>query len=82
MMKPSEPPTATTNSEVSIEPTTLRGSSRPEDSSEVVPTGPQPPPPIASRAPPTTPIGARKNADGRVLNVGRAPPRRRKRQMT
>ena len=66
--KPSEPPTATTNSAVSTEPTTLRGSSRPDASSDDVPTGPQPPPPTASSAPPTRPSGARNRALGRGPN--------------
>ena len=74
--KPSEPPTATTNSEVSIEPTTLRGSSRPEESSEVVPTGPQPPPPIASISAGRRPRAARgRRPTGWPWNVGRRPPR-------
>ena len=76
--KPSEPPTATTNSAVSTEPTTLRGSSRPEASSDEVPTGPQPPPPTASSAPPNRPSGARKRAPGRGPNAeparGQEPP--------
>ena len=82
MRKPSDPPTATRNSLVSIEPTTLRGSRRPDDSSDVVPTGPQPPPPMASSAPPTKPTGTRNPALGRDRKVGRLPPRARKRQMT
>ena len=76
--KPSEPPTATTNSAVSTEPTTLRGSSRPDASSDDVPTGPQPPPPTASKAPPNRPRGARNRALGRGPNRSRRGVRNRK----
>ena len=73
---------ATTNSEVSIEPTTLRGSSLPLLRSDVVPTGPQPPPPTESIAPATRPSGARNLAEAVPGNVGRRPRSTRKRQST
>ena len=57
--KPTLAAPATTNSEVSTEPITLRGSIRPETSSAGVATGPQPPPPVASTKPATRPSGAR-----------------------
>ena len=82
MRNPSEPPTATTNSLVSIDPMTFRGSKRPDESSVVVPTGPQPPPPMASSAPPTNPTGTSIPALGRDLNSGRFPPNARNRQIT
>lgn len=44
---------------VSIEPTTLRGSSRPLAMMAGVPTGPHPPPPVASTKPATRPRGIR-----------------------
>ena len=80
--KPIEPATATMNSEASMEPTTLRGSRRPVDSRVVVPTGPQPPPPMASISPATRPSGARKKPETRPLNCGRRPPRTRNRNET
>ena len=78
--KPSEPPTATTNSEVSIEPTTLRGSRRPDGEQRGG----------ADRAPAAATDGVERAADeahrapgsscrGRALKVGRRPPRTRKR---
>ncbi len=67
--------TVTTNSAACTEPTTLRGSNRPLDSSVVVATGPHPPPPAASTNPATRPSGARNRAPGRrsVISL----PRRR-----
>ena len=53
--KPRLAATATRNSEVSIEPITLRGSMRPLARIAGVPTGPQPPPPVASTKPATRP---------------------------
>ena len=58
--KPRLAASATRNSLVSIEPITLRGSMRPLASSAGVPTGPQPPPPVASTNPANSPSGARK----------------------
>ncbi|GAA4776412.1 hypothetical protein GCM10023351_21320 [Microbacterium gilvum] len=55
---------------MSIVPITLRGSRRPLESRAGVPTGPHPPPPEASRNPPTIPSGAR-NASGRGLSLRR-----------
>ena len=77
--KPIEALTATTNSEALMEPTTLRGSTRPDESRVVVPTGPHPPPPNASRVPPAKPSGTRKRAEIWPENWGRLPPSRRKR---
>ena len=57
--KPTLAAPATTNSAVSTEPITLRGSIRPETSSAGVATGPQPPPPVASTKPATRPSGPR-----------------------
>src|SRR5690606_7221238 len=51
---------ATRNSLVSMEPMNLRGSIRPLASRAGVPTGPQPPPPVASTNPPNRPSGTRK----------------------
>ena len=59
MMKPALAATATRNSLVSIEPMVLRGSSRPLARMAGVPTGPHPPPPVASTKPPTMPSGVR-----------------------
>src|SRR5699024_4778866 len=58
--KPRLAATDTRSSLVSIEPTTRRGSIRPLASSAGVPTGPQPPPPVASMKPATSPSGVRK----------------------
>ena len=58
--KPRLAATATRNSLVSMEPMVLRGSSRPLARIAGVPTGPQPPPPVASTKPATRPSGARK----------------------
>ena len=75
MKKPTLAATATTNSEVSTEPTTLRGASRPEASSAGVATGPQPPPPVASTKPATSPSGPRKRRRSgpawRTVRIGR-----------
>jgi hypothetical protein len=46
---------------VSTDPTTVRGSIRPELSSAGVPIGPQPPPPAASMKPANAPSGDSAN---------------------
>ena len=73
------------NSPVSIEPMTLRGGSRPDESSAGVPIGPQPPPPAASMKPANSPSGESAN-QGSGLPEGRsrrfASPGRRKRNST
>ena len=61
---------------LSMGPRRLRFRHRPS-ARFLVPTGPQPPPPTASSAPPTRPTGARKAADGRPLNCSRWGPRNR-----
>ena len=64
--KPSEADTATRNSDALTEPMTVRGAVFPLDSSVLVVTGPQPPPPDASMKPPKSPSGARNFALWRV----------------
>ena len=79
---PAEAPRLTTNSDVSIEPMTLRGAILPEASSVGVPTGPHPPPPIASMNPATAARGTRNAAGTRPWNEGRRPPMLRNRHTT
>ncbi len=60
---------------MSTDPTTLRGSSLPEESRVVVAIGPHPPPPLASTKPATRPSGPRNRAPG-LREVIRSPSRR------
>ena len=63
------PRAPTRNSEVSIEPMTLRGSIRPLARIAGVPTGPQPPPPVASTKPATRPERAEEALAHRLAEV-------------
>ena len=63
--KPMLAASAITNSAVLVVPIALRGSSAFEAVSEVVTTGPQPPPPVESMKPPTKPSGASQRARAR-----------------
>ena len=60
--KPSDADTDTRNSDALTEPITVRGAVLPCESSVLVVTGPQPPPPEASMNPPNNPSGARNFA--------------------
>ena len=73
MMNPRLAAALTANSEVSIEPITLRGSIRPSASSAGVATGPQPPPPVASTKPANRPSGARNFSVSCFFSCGRTP---------
>ena len=58
MMKPMLAAKAITNSAVFVVPIAFRGSRALDAVKEVVTTGPQPPPPVESMNPPTSPRGA------------------------
>lgn|GEM_PF-1587716 len=70
---------------MSTEPITLRGSIRPETSSDGVATGPHPPPPVASMKPAVSPSGVRnrlrrgrltrRDGIGRAKRISRYTPR-------
>jgi len=60
--KPTLAAVETRNSLVSTDPITVRGAVFPALNSDVVDTGPHPPPPVASTKPPNRPSGIRKRA--------------------
>ena len=59
-----------------MEPMTFRGSMRPLARMAGVPTGPQPPPPVASTKPATRPSGPRKRLRIGLPRCRRSMPRR------
>ncbi len=70
------------NSAVSTDPTTLRGSSLPEESRVVVAIGPHPPPPLASMNPAIRPSGPSSRAPGRLAVISLPSRRNAKRTST